>query len=143
MDSRPSHTHAQAIDKRPKIGDEILLTFGELQDLIKDTCRFHAVGVAEHVESTGHTYQSVNRVECAMTDFGVVDMFSSRCFGRRDEMDELWSGPLSWKPIFATFYSHLSPSIISDVAPSESCLYCTANSEGVRYPSAEWILRWL
>lgn len=85
-----SHTHAQAIDKRPKIGDEILLTFDELQDLIKDTCRFHAVGVAEHVESTGHTYQSVDRVECAMTDFGVAGMFSSRCFGRRGEMDELF-----------------------------------------------------
>ena len=56
--------------------------------------------------------------------------------------DAQWSGPLSWRPIFATVYSHLSPPI-SDMIPSESCIYCTANSEGVMYFRAEWILRWL
>ena len=56
--------------------------------------------------------------------------------------DAIWSGPRSWRPIFATFYSHLSPPI-SGMTPSESCIYCPANSEGVMYFRAEWILRWL
>ena len=59
---------------------------------------------------------------------------------------DLWSGPLSRRPILAIIYAHFSPPIIClfpDTAPASHCCHSSANSDGVMYPSAEWILSWL
>ena len=57
------------------------------------------------------------------------------------------AGVVEWSPLIDTDFRGIlftlnTPSI-SGMAPSEPCRYCPANSEGVRYLSAECILRWL